>query len=612
MAVNLSSLGGAAGQFFDNNGDPLTGGKIYTYAAGTTTPLQTYTTSTGNTPHSNPIILDAAGRVPGGEIWLTNGVEYKFAVKTSVDVQIAVYDDIYAVSNVTLPIDASNVGYVPPFTNSVATTVKDKLAQSVSVKDFGAVGDGVTDDYTAIINALNAAISGGKQLVFPPGIYAHSGVINFASQRLRVKGEGLTRLRYLGSQPYGLAVASDNNFTYDVWVENLYIEANNRAYGFYIKNTAHCVFKDIMIVNASEYGAYLEGTVLDTWENLRVTSNPPPLPGITVSLPKYGLYINGSTIASQATDNTFINPIIEGVSEIGIVIEDGAHNTFIGGTSEGNSGAGGTWNGLGIYIGANSPGNTFNNMFCEANRGGDLVCFGKDNLFLNCNMNSLALTTPYDAVKSIIIKAGATQNRFSGCSFYAAQVDAGSEANSFEYCDSGDKIDDAGTRNQILWTRQSFNGTTIVPGYKVGNLANTDPVVLDWYQEGTFTPTFGGSAGDGSLTYDIQEGHYTRIGDTVIFNLLLRVTVVTAPPSGDLLVRGLPFTSSSTSSQYAVAVGNSSGISLPASRVNLTAYVLGGASFIRLVGTASGLAGSLVQGSTLGSSLINIGGSYKV
>lgn len=94
MAVNLSMFAGVGAQLFDNNGVPLAGGLIYTYAAGTTTPAITYTSNSGLTPHSNPIVLDAAGRVPGGEIWLTLGTNYKFLVKTSVGVQIASYDNV--------------------------------------------------------------------------------------------------------------------------------------------------------------------------------------------------------------------------------------------------------------------------------------------------------------------------------------------------------------------------------------------------------------------------------------------------------------------------------------------------------------------------------------
>ena len=94
MAVNLSLFAGVGAQLFDNNGVPLAGGLIYTYSAGTTTPLATYTSNTGLTAHPNPIVLDAAGRVPGGEIWLSAGLGYKFVVKTSTGVQIGSYDNV--------------------------------------------------------------------------------------------------------------------------------------------------------------------------------------------------------------------------------------------------------------------------------------------------------------------------------------------------------------------------------------------------------------------------------------------------------------------------------------------------------------------------------------
>jgi hypothetical protein len=96
MAVFLSPVGGAAAQFFTNSGVILSGGKLYTYAAGTTTPKVTYTSSSGATAHTNPIILDSAGRVPGGEIWLSVS-PYKFALYTSADVLIATYDNISGV-----------------------------------------------------------------------------------------------------------------------------------------------------------------------------------------------------------------------------------------------------------------------------------------------------------------------------------------------------------------------------------------------------------------------------------------------------------------------------------------------------------------------------------
>jgi len=100
MAVNLSPVAGAAAQFFDNSGQVLTGGKIYAYLAGTTTPAITYTTNSGVTAHSNPIILNAAGRVPdSGEIWLTESVSYKFVLKDQNDVLIATYDNLVGINS---------------------------------------------------------------------------------------------------------------------------------------------------------------------------------------------------------------------------------------------------------------------------------------------------------------------------------------------------------------------------------------------------------------------------------------------------------------------------------------------------------------------------------
>lgn len=92
--VTLSIFAGVGAQLFDNNGVPLAGGKLFTYAAGTTSPLLSYTSSSGAIPHPNPIILDAAGRVPGGEIWFDYAQLYKIVVKTSTDVLIATYDNL--------------------------------------------------------------------------------------------------------------------------------------------------------------------------------------------------------------------------------------------------------------------------------------------------------------------------------------------------------------------------------------------------------------------------------------------------------------------------------------------------------------------------------------
>jgi hypothetical protein len=96
MTVSISLFAGIGAQFFTDDGVPLAGGLIYSYAAGTTTPKVTYTSSSGAIAHPNPIILNSAGRVPGGEIWLTLG-SYKFILATSTNVTIATYDNVSSI-----------------------------------------------------------------------------------------------------------------------------------------------------------------------------------------------------------------------------------------------------------------------------------------------------------------------------------------------------------------------------------------------------------------------------------------------------------------------------------------------------------------------------------
>jgi hypothetical protein len=101
MAVNLSPVGNAF-QFFSNDGLPLAGGKLQTYQAGSTTPLATYTDSSGLIANTNPIILGTSGRPPE-TIWLEEGFFYKFVLSDANDVVIQTYDNLYGIVDAQPP-----------------------------------------------------------------------------------------------------------------------------------------------------------------------------------------------------------------------------------------------------------------------------------------------------------------------------------------------------------------------------------------------------------------------------------------------------------------------------------------------------------------------------
>ena len=234
-----SLIPNAKQQYFDANGKPLAGGKVYYYIPYTTTLKNTYQDAALSILNTNPIILDAAGEciawgagayrqavydVNNNIIWdqytysLTSGANFiaQEEVQTATQGQtvftltsitytpgitsLVVFVngskqlvntnytetsssvvtfvsglnagdtvDFYASLPATSQSlnNALTVAYHPPFTNSVTTNVQTKLAQTVSVKDFGAVGDGVTDDTAAIQTALTF----GGSILIPTGTY---------------------------------------------------------------------------------------------------------------------------------------------------------------------------------------------------------------------------------------------------------------------------------------------------------------------------------------------------------------------------------------------------------------------------------------------------------
>ncbi len=104
-------------QFVDANGNPLAGGKLTTYAAGTSTLLATYSNSTLTTANANPVVLDSAGRAT---VYLS-AATYKFVLTTSADVAVWTLDNVAATAPWNLDSLSGTVQYTSPTTLVLAS-----------------------------------------------------------------------------------------------------------------------------------------------------------------------------------------------------------------------------------------------------------------------------------------------------------------------------------------------------------------------------------------------------------------------------------------------------------------------------------------------------------
>lgn len=206
-------------QFFDASGNPLVGGRVYTYAAGTSTPLETYTDETGITPNTNPIILDSRGEC---NLWFSTATSYKVilenatgALQWSVD-NIATYGTIASQNSNNVAITGGTIngvtittstitgdisGNAGTVTNGVYLTATQTLtnktitglASASTVND--SLGTGFTIGFRSIPQSLNttaAASDIGKHLFVSATTTVPSGVFVAGNKFLVVNSSGST------------------------------------------------------------------------------------------------------------------------------------------------------------------------------------------------------------------------------------------------------------------------------------------------------------------------------------------------------------------------------------------------------------------------------------
>ena len=159
--MSIDKLGYTRFHALDVNGNPLAGGKVYTYDTGTTSDQTTYTDNTKGTPNTNPVILDSNGEA---DIWYENAIKIK--IDDINDVQQSVIDNI--------PISAFKV-----LVTDGNPTLLDKNGNEILIgASVSSAVNEVTITNAASGNAPTITQTGGGDTgIDMEGVLSHNGVI---------------------------------------------------------------------------------------------------------------------------------------------------------------------------------------------------------------------------------------------------------------------------------------------------------------------------------------------------------------------------------------------------------------------------------------------------
>lgn len=375
---------------------------------------------------------------------------------------------------------SSAIGYLPAGTGAVVTDVQTKLHEFVSIKDFGAVGDGIVDD-TAALQAARLHIElTGEALYFPSGVYKYTTTINWNVPYLRLIVEGKVRFRYTGT---GNAFVIDDSSLvglYGLYIgpNPIIIEAPTTAQnGVFLKGVHHSELHfNVRGAGATYAGMRIEFAVCSSFPNFTVSNNENG--GVQgwylAAKPKYGIYLTERNPGETASYCMFNNPILEG-TEIGAYLDKAMGNIFVGGTMEGCTDKG-------AYLAAGAFANKWYGTDFEANVVHDIYCLGRQNQF--SDIDTLYLLT-FDGTAHDNRVLGGNHNQISlTAATYANQVgNLVVNRNA-----AGGTVTDSGSSNRLYNIRDATLGlnynrpptaSTAVPGASPWTYTNTSAQNVD-------------------------------------------------------------------------------------------------------------------------------------
>jgi hypothetical protein len=455
--------------FFDANGAPLENGRIFIGAQGQnpeTAPIAVYWDVDLTQPASQPIrTLNGVPSRNGSP-----GTVYVAESDYSITVRDRALRLVYTAPFQLTRLSAALVGYLPAGTGAVPTTVQAKLRETVSVKDFGAVGDGVTDDTAAIQAAVDSivAIGGlngafGGSVYAPQGMYLSGNVVFPENMMIRFYGDGngtsnggLSATKFLKA-----ATTSGPIFTLNTdgsALENITVQglSGNTGDGVLVK-ASRCTVRNVSVFGMGNDGIRIGtdsgGENCNLWmlDNCKTKSNG-----------RHGVYISeGAGALADANAGTCLHLDTQDNAVDGLRLNGTQLSTFVGGAYQSNGGNGIT-----------------------------LTQHAEYNCFFGCDIEA-------NTTAQVRIDAGAEYNAFYiyTMTYSMFSISATSENNRIECID----------HNRVV------SGIKFPPV----QVSSTDPNTLDDYEEGLVTPTVYGATSAGVGTYTEQKGQYTKIGNRV-------------------------------------------------------------------------------------------------
>jgi hypothetical protein len=492
---------------------------------------------------------------------------------------------------------ASSVTYTPAGTGAVTTDVQTKLRETVSVKDFGAVGDGVTNATSAIQAAIDACFTSGQTVYVDAGTYAVTSIKIYPNTILEFDANATFKQTANGfaiRTSTSPSVTVPNTSVRYAKIYNAQINMNScTGAAIFLEGAQSCVVDNAVITNVgSGTFTYDDGVT----NNANYRTSAIMIKGITgVAGPYYnqinhcrasgggssstnsGIWL-GTTIGSTDNQRANLNQVNQCVFTSfgeGISMWVGSDNRFI--QPEVSS------CGTGIVVGnttlytLNSNGNSFQQVYAESCTTG-------------MNLTTLSLDTTIFGFSSL---SGTTTGLVdNGERTYVAELRATS---------------------QIANTPRSYPGGLYYPNLGTATTGTSTSTLMGYYDTGTFTPILADNQTGGNVaTFLYAYGLYTRIGNRVFVTISLTDITTTGMTAGNqVFIRGLPWDVNSNTLLRSAGAVSFSFISTTTGCIS--ARAIAASNYISLFEqTTTGQATLLVSQLTSGSTDLFIELSYQV